>query len=288
MIESPDLSRIHGLIGELFRPTQAPRALSAAEVEEFRREGFLLGPRLLDAHQLHALRCAVDDLVAGRASGMDRLPLRRSDRRGGDGHEQWHVSGAWRVAEAIHDLVFASAVTLPVSQLLGHPRPLLFRDQIFVKQPLSPGLVPWHQDYSDWMHTTPPTHTTCWIALDDTTPENGCIHYLPRSHTQGILPKINMSDDMESALQRLPTLMREGREPRAVAVSAGCCVFHHCLTVHASYGNRTNQIRRGISLTFMHPHTRSTDAQRPVGPGCPAVPRGELIAGPLFPSLGDL
>ena len=41
--------------------------------------------------------------------------------------------------------------------------------------------VPWHQDGQYWP-IRPLATCTAWIALDDSTPENGCLKIIPGSH----------------------------------------------------------------------------------------------------------
>ena len=46
-------------------------------------------------------------------------------------------------------------------------------------------------------------HLTCWIGLDDSTTENGCVHYVPGSHRWPLLPRTRRSpNDMEAILER--------------------------------------------------------------------------------------
>ncbi|NJS40359.1 MAG: phytanoyl-CoA dioxygenase family protein [Rhodobacteraceae bacterium] len=39
---------------------------------------------------------------------------------------------------------------------------------------------------------------TCWIGLDDSTLDNGCVHYVPGSHRWGLLPRISLTKDMDA------------------------------------------------------------------------------------------
>ena len=43
----------------------------------------------------------------------------------------------------------------------------------------------WHQDGQYWP-IRPLATCTAWLALDDATPENGCLRVLPWSHLQSI------------------------------------------------------------------------------------------------------
>jgi len=71
------------------------------------------------------------------------------------------------------------------TQLLG-PDVRLFWDQSVYKRPEAKRDFPWHQD-NGYVRIVPEHYTTCWIALDDVTIENGCVWVLPRTHKQGVV-----------------------------------------------------------------------------------------------------
>src|SRR5438552_3086740 len=49
---------------------------------------------------------------------------------------------------------------------------------------------------SYWTRTQPLAHLTCWIGLDDSTRENGCLQYIPGSHRWPDLPITGLASDM--------------------------------------------------------------------------------------------
>jgi ectoine hydroxylase-related dioxygenase (phytanoyl-CoA dioxygenase family) len=63
--------------------------------------------------------------------------------------------------------------------------------------------VIWHQDYSYWTRTTPVDHISCWIGLDDSTIDNGCLHYVPGSHHWPLLPRASFANEMDAILDSL-------------------------------------------------------------------------------------
>lgn len=254
-----------------------------ARISRYESDGFMLGPTVLRGERLTSARLAVDRILSGRSEQQRELLMFRRDQAATNA--QVHVVGAWRAEPALRQLAFDPSIVRLACTLIGTVSVRLFRDQLFAKEPHSRAVVPWHQDYSDWTHTTPPSHVTCWVALDDASEENGCLIYLPGSHRGSLLPKITRDDDMASAFQRLPLEMRENLSPQPVPVAAGGCILHHCMTVHASAGNDTPTARRAVALTYMHPDTRSANAQRAPLPGLSPVAVGDHLEGPLFPEL---
>lgn len=59
-------------------------------------------------------------------------------------------------------------------------------DQILAKRPRSPdSIFSWHQDLAYWPPTrADPATATCWLAVDDSTIENGCMKFVPGSHLE--------------------------------------------------------------------------------------------------------
>ncbi|TXT10873.1 hypothetical protein VHUM_02378 [Vanrija humicola] len=69
-----------------------------------------------------------------------------------------------------------------VARAIGaHKDPRVLQSMVICKQPRIGGEVPCHND-STFLYTDPPSAVGAWIALDECTPENGCLSFLPGSH----------------------------------------------------------------------------------------------------------
>jgi len=158
---------------------------------------------------------------------------------------------------------------------------------VFYKPPRHPGVVAWHQDFSYWTRTLPMRHVTINVVLDDTTLENGCLHYVPGSHRWPLLPPVSFGQDMEAFRDFLPEERRQSFRPVPVPLRAGEASFHHPLMVHGSYGNASAGPRRAAVLNYMAPDTRSADGRLPLLAGTPRVERGAVIEGAHFPIVLD-
>src|ERR1017187_7329789 len=90
------------------------------------------------------------------------------------------------------------------------------------------GVVAWHQDYSYWTRTQPLAHLTCWIGLDDSTRENGCLQYIAGSHRWPDLPITGLAGDMDAIGAVLSDQQRrEFDHPVVVELKKGEASFHH-------------------------------------------------------------
>jgi len=198
----------------------------------------------------------------------------------------FHALGAWRLRPAFHDMLWNPAFIYPASQLLGGAV-RFWHDQLFCKPAKHGGVVAWHQDYSYWTRTTPMSHLTCWIGLDDSTVDNGCLQYVPGSHRWDLLPITGLAGDMNAIRGVLDDDQWEQfQNPVAIELKAGECSFHHPLMVHGSFANQTDRPRRAVVLNVVQDGVCS-DSDDPLLNGTSAISKGEPLSGQFFPLLLD-
>jgi ectoine hydroxylase-related dioxygenase (phytanoyl-CoA dioxygenase family) len=280
------LERRHRPVTGLFpESTREAYRLSDEQVLFFQENGYLEAGRLLEEAQIDALRAGLEDIRLGRNPRTGELYEIDDDYRRDPDRNVFHFLGAWLIDDAFHDLLWHGAISVKAAQLLGVRRARFWHDQVFYKPPRHPGVVTWHQDYSYWTRAYPAGHVTCWIALDDATLENGCVHYVPGSHRWGLLPRISLTKDMDAVKDFLTPEQAAAFRPQPMLVKAGGGLFHHSHMVHGSYANRSEGPRRGVVLNFMKPDTRCGDGDKPLLVGVPLIPKGEVIAGDHFPLL---
>ena len=285
-----DLSTYHQPISSLFtRPTTwdewNSHQLTGEQVEFYETNGYLAGIRLLTDDQVEDLRGELDQLTDPSHPGNKLFYEFHSNESTDPNKTLFHALGAWRVAPGFHDLLWNPAFLVPAAQLLvGAVR--FWHDQIFYKPAHHGGVVAWHQDYSYWTRTKPLAHLSCWIGLDDSTRENGCVHYVPGSHRWNLLPITGLADDMDSIQTVLTDEQKENFKPVAIELKQGEASFHHPLMVHGSFENRTDRPRRAAVINVFRDGARS-DFDEPLLEGVPAIARGEKIQGQFFPVLFD-
>ena len=88
-----------------------------------------------------------------------------------------------------------------VAAVLG-PDVILWGSQLFCKPAVTGMEVPWHQD-GDYWPIKPLTTCTVWLAIDDATPENGCMRYIPGSHSQRKIFPHNVDDRPDLVLSQV-------------------------------------------------------------------------------------
>jgi ectoine hydroxylase-related dioxygenase (phytanoyl-CoA dioxygenase family) len=128
-----------------------------------------------------------------------------------------------------------------IARDLVGPNVRLYWDQSVYKQPHSAEPVLWHQD-NGYTYIEPQAYLTCWIALTDATPENGCVSVMPRVHRDGTLAHRTTPvgeecwGDWEAAVD--------------VPVRAGSIVVFSSLTPHATKRNTTDDVRKAYIVQY--------------------------------------
>jgi len=258
-------------------------ALTPGQIAFFSTNGYLAGVRILDNAQIEFLRSELEMLMQ-RSQAANPLFYEYHHNESSDRSKVlFHALGAWRVSAGFHDLLYHTAFVRPVEQLLNGPA-RFWHDQLFVKPAHDGGIVAWHQDYSYWTRTKPVAHLTCWIGLDDSTRENGCVHYVPGSHKWGLLPRGALADDMDAVFERLTDEQKEQFRPVPIELKAGEASFHHPMMIHGSFENRSNRPRRAAVINIFRDGVRS-DSDEPLLEGVPVIPRRQKIEGRFFPLL---
>ena len=288
---SDDLSTRQEPIGALFpwppsRDELEQYRLSGDQVAFYREHGYLAGVRVLGDEQVELLRAELAEFYDSSHAGHELWYEYHANESADPDNVLFHALGAWRIRPGFHDLLWHPAFAVPASQLLGGAV-RFWHDQLFCKPARHGGVVAWHQDYSYWTRTKPMAHLTCWIGLDDSTRENGCIHYVPGSHRWDLLPITGLAGDMQAIRGVLDDRQwAVFNEPVAVELKKGECSFHHPLTVHGSFENRSERPRRAAVINTFRDGTCS-DADEPLLDGVQLIPKGQPMGGQFFPLLFD-
>ena len=262
--------------------------LTPTQIQQFQREGFLKGSRVLTDDEVETLRAetlrVIDDFQKGVQ--RERQPVRVANLSGKADAPVWQIVNIWEGSEAFERLVHNPAVIEEVAQLMqtemGAREIRLFHDQIQYKPASIGGVNMWHQDSPYWPILQPKdVQLTAWVALDDADAENGCMSMVPGSHRWG---------DRIGVLHSLPNFEGmvdefEGHqvEVRLCPVEKGAVHFHHPLTWHGSQANTSGRPRRAIALHFMTERALfHASGSHPMKPFVESAD-GDMVHGAHFP-----
>ncbi|MCH2357587.1 MAG: phytanoyl-CoA dioxygenase family protein [Pseudomonadales bacterium] len=163
-------------------------------------------------------------------------------------------NNAHYVLACLDEIVHHEEVLDAVECLIG-PDIILTTTVLFIKEANTAHHVTYHQD-ATYMGLEPQDGVTAWIALTESTRENGCVRMIPASHQGGIQPHIDTfgEDNILTRGQQIDDI--DDERALDIELEPGQMSLHHCRTVHGSRPNKTSNRRIGIALqAFVHPST---------------------------------
>lgn len=124
-------------------------------------------------------------------------------------------------------------------------------DQLLAKQPYKDDAVfAWHQDMAYWPDTPDTRTATLWLAIDDSTVENGCMRFVPGTMREpDVRPHAPQYGDRGTS-HALGTDLRPDDEVVTVPIRRGDVTVHNERVMHGSGGNTTGGYRRAYVLAF--------------------------------------
>jgi ectoine hydroxylase-related dioxygenase (phytanoyl-CoA dioxygenase family) len=220
-------------------PPRGPfRCIGNEQAEAYDGDGYFVLENAIDPPTIAALLAEIDPVEAQVESLLRSLP---------DG--RMFVARAGEITFAPHlvtrSLQLRTFCAAPLFQDLVHdligPTVRLYWEQSVYKKPENPTDFPWHQD-NGYTFIEPQQYLTCWIALTDATPENGCPWVAPGLHRRGTL-RHWMTDLGWRCLDDAPGAV-------AVPVRAGSIAVFSSLTPHRTGPNRTDAVRKSYIVQF--------------------------------------
>ena len=104
---------------------------------------------------------------------------------------------------------------------------------------------PWHHDWFYWGGIP---KISIWIALDDASPENGCLKVIPGSHLQDFpLSKVESEKGFGN---RIEDSLLEGLPWLSLPAKAGDAIFFSDRLVHSSHPNTSKKDRWSLISTY--------------------------------------
>lgn len=276
--------------------------LTAAQIERYQAEGYLVLPGFKTDSEVAALRERAAQIVEAFDPGERRTIFSTTDQARGTGDEflasatgihcffeeeafddqgnlkQAKALSINKIGHAMHDLdpVFSRFSRGPriaeLARELGLEQAQLWQSMYIFKQPGIGGEVKWHHDAS-FFDTTPGSVTAFWFALEDATRDNGCLWVQPGGQRGPLRERFvrEGSKVRMEALDSTPWPDQSNAVP--VEVERGTLVCFHGLLPHWSAPNRSPQSRHAYTL-------HATDAR------CHYAGHNWLQRGPDFPVRG--
>lgn len=235
-------------------------AATSPELDQYQSEGYAIFRNVLD----HDLIGEASDHVAWL---LERNPGLRPEQL----HHNLMTDDPFWVRLVADDRLLDIA-----EQFIG-PNIGLFASHYISKPPFDGRPVLWHQDGAFWP-LEPMEVVTLWLAIDESTPENGCMRVIPATHTLDLQPMESAKE--EGVLDRVvpPEFVDESKAVDLV-LAPGDVSVHNPNIVHGSLANHSPKRRCGLTIRYIPATTLIvTDEQ---------WPSAFLLRGNAVPGIND-
>ncbi len=261
-----------------------PDVLTSTHREEYEREGFLAFEGALSAAEVDDARAALSAIVRDHAFDSSRGKWTPGDPTQGNQGGALLRSLSSRLLFQVEsgyepDPADVDELELKIRKFMwfeqdapifqrfttSHPRTVgilpsllggpieLYQSMALIKPPRIGSEKPWHQDNAYFSVKELDGVIGTWIALDDVTVENGCMHVLPGGHRLGPMQHHHTFD----------CEIRADRFDRSLAVpielKAGGILLFHANLPHQTPPNHSDSRRRAVQFHYR----RTTNAVIP-------------------------
>lgn len=236
------------------------KALSQAQLSSFEQDGCLAPIPVLSGIEIAVFRRALEEQEACMGGYLKRI-------------DNVHLFFRWA-----YDLALQPAVLDVLEDLLG-PDLFVHSTRVFYKHAHDPSYVSWHQDgiYSSLNSKPAPS---AWIALSDSTVENGCLRVVPGSHRNGKMPHVETyaADNLLNHGEEIQVEVDDS-SVRDMVLKPGEMSLHHVNLIHGSNPNESDMARIGFAVSYITPAVRRSHLPVVRARGCSDDHEFELTAG---------
>jgi len=255
--------------------------LDEDDVARFHRDGFVHLQTLLTDDEVAELEVVYDQFLRREVPvpGKDYCDMAGDYGRDPADYSIINVMLPRRYYPAWQGNVLERRALQVAEQLQGAGMALDY-DQLLAKQPHKEDAVfAWHQDMAYWPDTPDTRAATVWLAIDDSTVENGCMQFVPATNEEPALRPHHPVFGGRGTSHALGTALRPDDHVAAVPIRRGDCTVHNERVMHGSGGNLSSGYRRAYvvayrsidtieterALGFTHSHNDDVDVLATVG-----------------------
>ncbi len=241
---------------DLYRISHEAQKLDglAAVTEEhlafYEQEGYLAIENAFTTKEVEEAKAGMLDLILGRnptfdgimfeAGAADRLDQLTDDERQDAVRKIMRFVG---YEPRLAQLAYHRQLTALLTRLLGEA-PKMFQDMGLIKPPRIGREKPWHQDKAYFDFPVETRVVGVWIALDEATIHNGCMHVQPRGHRQGPVIHFKRRDWQICDTEVM------GKPCVAVPLKPGGLLLFDGLLPHGTPTNHSRERRKAVQYHY--------------------------------------
>jgi phytanoyl-CoA hydroxylase len=228
--------------------------LNKAQIDFYRDNGFLVIEDFLDDQELSFWRQTITEAIEqSRGRKMPGREILTGQDDGINKDSDYYgkvfdqILNLWQSNDKMSKLMLDERLGRMAATLAGWSGTRIWRDQALIKRPWA-NPTSWHLDSPFWSFSDRRA-LSIWVALDDTTYENGCSYFIPGSYHSTTFENPGIGKNMDAIFSVYPQFKKTKSvgEP----MKAGCCSFHNGLTIHGAGANMTNGFGRAMTCAYM-------------------------------------
>lgn len=249
-------------------------SLNAAQIQQFKIDGYLILRGVLDTPQLNELTLITKQHVENAVMPFEletdvKYPGAPESKDAMGGHTIRRLLHAYERDGAFKLIANRADLTRSIQQILGASHLLLnpnHHNCIMTKQPAFSSETLWHRDTRYWNFSNKYL-INAWFALGDEKLENGAMKILPGSHRWDV--QDDALDDAQFLKLDHPYNQDRLATERLVPLNAGDVLLFSAHCFHAAGKNTTKQPKYSLVYTY---HGEDTHAMGGRSQALPAIP----------------
>lgn len=225
-------------------------SLSEERLDRYHQDGYLIIPQLISPAECDDMNAEIDRLITedARAAGVEPHPKMWLMQLGLRSEITRRLACDERLLAAIEDIV--------------KPGIAIYSAKLVPKAPHSNEICHWHQDDSFYQdNSLSPVRMSTWLALQDSHPDNGAVHFIPGSHRWGQQPWHAVDDQhCRRTISKIdPDIIKQSVCP---VISKGSVVLFSSFTWHYSGPNHSDELRRSFIVSYQDVLTPKGNGQQ--------------------------
>ncbi|MHA6483502.1 phytanoyl-CoA dioxygenase family protein [Paenibacillus sp. strain BS8-2] len=222
-------------------------ALENEHLKGYKQSGFLSIDGLLNEAEVEQSKQALMDLLHVDRKGA-KLQFTKSESQLNTPEERdlsiRKIYEFVSVEDRLRQIAYHPDLISIIQRIFGE-EPVLIQDMALLKPPHGGGEKPWHQDMAYGGLTYTKAAIGVWIALDEATADNGCMHIIPGSHQEGATPHYAIRD-----WQLCDSQVPVNRDV-IVPLKPGGALFFHGMLYHGTPSNLSTLKRRALQFHYV-------------------------------------
>ena len=222
--------------------------LTDAQIKQYQNDGFIHIPGFLDPAEVAELKGAV--VETARSMGKKKVAGEGNDMEEDESYYSKVFTqrlNLWRINDTIKSYMLSPELGKMAARLAGVEGVRVWHDQTLIKEPFG-NPTSWHLDNPYWSFSSRES-ISIWIALEDATPYNGCMCFIPGTHKLATFDNAGIGQNMADLFKIYPDMAKI--DPVPVPMKAGDCSFHNGLVAHGAGANMTRGRRIAMTCAYM-------------------------------------